>query len=400
MSRAAQQAVGTGGLEALGGADEMSDWRSGWIGVDVRGIAKNDMHATFEALKRWIREADFPVQDLDGRALGEFNGTSVEWSRYENVGPWVDEAQRLLEDTLQGLGHALVDDFRRVKRGETVYARAAFADSSPFIEGGHEDFSRAVRFIVPEAPMSTDIAWVKLRSARTLDHKDLEIAVRLGEVHPETLRQRLGSTPRDGLLQPEDISARLDALVPLIPAPKAPSPFDTAETTFASLASGLTPDVDLEAQRAQLFQLTFLAVQSPTPDSRRAVMRVVPHLDARSQLLIIRNASRSSDPWLRRWAVDAAVANGAEGIDLVRDLAGDAEPGVAVAFLDLLLAIHDPHSMHAAVRLLKHRSPAVRARAGLLVGLVGSRGFASDLRRASDVDDDARVKEALGLAGC
>lgn len=376
----------------------MSEWRSGWTGVDVRGIAEEDLEATLAALQEWTRAADFSLEDLDVRAVGEINGTSVDWTRRQDVGPWVDEAQRLLERALRELGHTLVDDFRRVKIGEAVYARAAFAESSDAAGDPRADFSQAVRFLLPEGPMSTDIAWQKVRSARTLDQHDLETAVRLGEVHPESLQRRFESSTRVGLAPSTDVLTRIERLLALVPPPRAEGSFDTAEASFASLAQGYLPEAALTAQSSQLFQLTTLAAQSPSPDSRRAVSRVVPHLEVEHQLLLLRAISQSSDPWLRRWTLDAVPSIGAEAIDLIRDLAGDEDPCVAVPFLDLLLALHDRHSMHAAKRLLKHDHPAVRARAALLVGLVASRALAADLRRAAAVEEHPDVRDALTLA--
>jgi hypothetical protein len=161
-------------------------------------------------------------------------------------------------------------------------------------------------------------------------------------------------------------------------------------------AGGSAPDLNA-TDTGLLLARAQRALRSDSVDERRAALRVAERIGGRDGFEILGQFARDPDIEVRREVLRASRDARALGLPVLRELAADADEGIATAALDLLLAMVDKASTRRARLLLGSANPTIRARAARLLGNVGGPAIRPDLSRLVE-DPDESVRSAAAEA--
>jgi hypothetical protein len=139
------------------------------------------------------------------------------------------------------------------------------------------------------------------------------------------------------------------------------------------------------------------ALRSDSVDERRTALRVAETIGGRDGFEIVGQFGRDPDLEVRREVLRACRDARETGLPALRELAADADEGIATAALDLLLAVVDKASTRRARLLLESPNPTIRSRAARLLGNVGGPAIRPDLSKLLE-DPDENVRSAAAEA--
>jgi len=172
---------------------------------------------------------------------------------------------------------------------------------------------------------------------------------------------------------------------------------ELVQKTFDLLASGEDAG-DLKGLGRKLLYGCFDAGADPDPERRLAALRVAANLTPSDRIRVIDALIRDTDPRVRRYAFNLAVACEMQGIEALRTAVNADDTDLAVDALSLIVRqLDQPSSMHAR-SWLRHSDPRVRAGAAMLLGNIAGPAMAVHLGRIAEADPIASVRQIAAEA--
>ncbi|MEL6342300.1 MAG: HEAT repeat domain-containing protein [Myxococcota bacterium] len=140
------------------------------------------------------------------------------------------------------------------------------------------------------------------------------------------------------------------------------------------------------------------AARGGDADARLAGVAVLEAINTHWAHSALREFLRDDSPTVRARLLRAAVTAGEAGLGLLRELARDTDPSLALEAVGYLGQVPDRGAASAMRRLLTHDDPRLRAAAAEVLGNIAGPGLVIALQRLVDDDPDAQVRDAAALA--
>ena len=170
---------------------------------------------------------------------------------------------------------------------------------------------------------------------------------------------------------------------------------DPLDVLYDQIAAGQAQPPRAYDEYKRMLARARRAARSGDLDARRAAVTVTAAIGGHWALGVLREFSQDEDAGIRRQVLEAAVAQGADGITLLRDLLTDDDTELALEALSYLQRVVDPGSASRLRRLLAHADPRMRGAAATLLGHTAGPGLLVPLQRVLDTEADPDTQGAI-----
>jgi HEAT repeat protein len=161
---------------------------------------------------------------------------------------------------------------------------------------------------------------------------------------------------------------------------------DDLQKTWERIAANDVEGIDIRGLQRKLFYVCFEAAGSTDPAERLKALRVAAHFSADDRLRLVDPMINDSDPSVRRYAFNLAVAAEAQGITALKTCVGGNDPDLAAEALGLLITQVDITSSLHARQWLNSEDPRIRAGAAMLLGHIAGPAMSVHLGRIAQRD--------------
>lgn len=173
---------------------------------------------------------------------------------------------------------------------------------------------------------------------------------------------------------------------------------DPLDELYDQIAAGEAEPPRAYDQYKRMLARARRAARQGDRDARAAAVTVTAAIGGHWALGVLREFSQDADPDIRAKVLDAAVAQGEDGLTLLRELLVDPAPELALRALEFLQQAVDRGSASRLRQLLRHDDPRLRAGAATLLGHTAGPGLIVPLRHAREAEEDEAVQAAIGEA--